>query len=320
MERYGPPSLIVNSDYNIVYFAEGVSRYLQQPRGEPTNNVLRRVHEDLRVELTTALYRAFEHKETSQSLPVTVRLGEAQMRSVTITVRPATDSELGSFVLVLFFESAAHELGVQNVLASNRQALTALEEELQEVRRRLQVTVEQYETSKEEMRAANEELQSMNEELRSTAEELETSKEELQSINEELLTVNQENKNKIDELSQLTNDLQNLLASTDIATLFLDRELRIKRFTPRISELFNVLASDRDRPLAHITHKLRYDSLLKDATTVLQTLAPIEREAESKDNRWYMIRMLPYRTADDRIDGVVITLVDITQHRRRDGA
>jgi two-component system CheB/CheR fusion protein len=141
----------------------------------------------------------------------------------------------------------------------------------------------------------------------------------LQSINEELLTVNQESKSKIDELSQLTNDLQNLLASTDIATLFLDRELRIKRFTPRISDLFNVLGGDRGRPLAHITHKLNYDTLLPDATGVLQTLAPIERETQSQDGRWYIIRILPYRTADDRIDGVVITLVDITQHRRAAG-
>ena len=184
------------------------------------------------------------------------------------------------------------------------------------MRRRLQAAVEQYEISKEEMRAANEELLSMNEELRSTAEELETSKEELQSINEELLTVNQENKSKIDELSQLTGDLQNLLAATDIATLLLDRELNIKRFTPRICEVFNVLAGDRGRPLAHITHKLRYANLLQDAASVLQTLAPIEQEVSSEDDRWYVIRILPYRTVDDHIGGVLITLVDITQHRR----
>jgi two-component system CheB/CheR fusion protein len=318
MERYGPPSLIVDSSYNIVYFAEGVNRYLHQPRGEPTNNVLRRVHESLRVELTTTLYRAFEQQESAQSLPVVVAINDATCL-LTIDVCPAQEPELRGFALVLFHESAVQEVGMQNMLISNRHVVTALEEELQEVRRRLQATVEQYETSKEEMRAANEELQSMNEELRSTAEELETSKEELQSINEELLTVNQESKSKIDELSQLTSDLQNLLASTDIATLFLDRELRIKRFTPRISDLFNVLGGDRGRPLAHITHKLNYDTLLPDATGVLQTLAPIERETQSQDGRWYIIRILPYRTADDRIDGVVITLVDITQHRRAAG-
>jgi two-component system CheB/CheR fusion protein len=241
-------------------------------------------------------------------------------RAVSIEVRPALEADLADYALVLFHESAPHDPGIQDMLASSRQVVTALEEELQEVRRRLQASVEQYETTKEEMRAANEELQSMNEELRSTAEELETSKEELQSINEELLTVNQENKSKIEELSQLTSDLQNLLASTDIGTLFLDRDLRIKRFTPRISDVFNVLAGDRGRPLAHITHKLHYDSLFKDAATVLQTLVPVEQEAGSEDNRWYAIRILPYRTVDDRIDGVVITLVDITQHHNRDDA
>jgi two-component system, chemotaxis family, CheB/CheR fusion protein len=315
MERYGPPSLVVNSDYSIVYFADDVTRYLYQPRGEPTNNILRRVREELRVDLTTGLYRAFEHGEASLSAPVLLQFG-ATARSIAVDVRPARDANLKGYVLVLFHEfPPQHDTSVGDTQGTNRQTLTALEEELQEVRRRLQVTVEQYEISKEEMRAANEELQSMNEELRSTAEELETSKAELQSINEELLTVNQENKSKIDELSQLTSDLQNLLASTDIATLFLDRDMRIKRFTPRIAEIFNVLAGDRGRPLAHITHKLRYPDLLKDAQTVLQTLVPMEQEISSEDSRWYAIRLLPYRTVDDRIDGVVITLVDITQHR-----
>lgn len=316
MEHYGPPSLFVDPEYNVLYFAEGVSRYLHQPRGEPTNNILRRIREELRVELTTALFRAFEHKEASQSLPIVLRIDDS-LRSVTLDVRPATEPELQNYVLVLFYESTPHEFGAQERAASNRQVVTALEEELREVRRRLQATIEQYETTKEEMRAANEELQSMNEELRSTAEELETSKEELQSINEELLTVNQENKSKIEELSQLTSDLQNLLASTDIATLFLDRELHIKRFTPRISDVFNVLATDRGRPLAHITHKLRYPNMLNDASTVLQTLVPIQKEVDSEDDRWYAIRILPYRTTDDRIDGIVITLVDITQHRKK---
>jgi len=317
MERYGPPSLIVNADYNVLYFSDGVNRYLRQPRGEPTDNVLRRVREELRVELTSGLYRAFEHREATQSAPIVIAY-EQGPRLVAVDVRPAEEENLKDFALVLFHESAAQseEKGDQELLTVRRQSLTALEEELQEVRRRLQAAIEQYEISKEEMRAANEELMSMNEELRSTAEELETSKEELQSINEELLTVNQENKSKIDELSQRTSDLQNLLAATDIATLLLDRELNIKRFTPRICEVFNVLAGDRGRPLGHITHKLHYANLLQDAASVLQTLTPIEQEVSSEDDRWYVIRILPYRTVDEHIGGVLITLVDITQHRR----
>jgi two-component system CheB/CheR fusion protein len=165
------------------------------------------------------------------------------------------------------------------------------------------------------MQAANEELQSMNEELRATAEELETSKEEMQSINEELMTVNQENKHRVEEMTQLTSDLQNLLAATDIATLFLDRQLRITRFTPRAGELFNVLPTDRGRPLAHLTHKLGYAHLLDDAAQVLRTLVPIQREIKSNTEQWYLTRLIPYRSVDDRIEGVVITLVDITHQK-----
>jgi two-component system CheB/CheR fusion protein len=194
-----------------------------------------------------------------------------------------------------------------------------LQDELEETRTRLQTTIEEYETSKEEMRAANEELQSMNEELRSTAEELETSKEELQSINEEMVTVNQENKHKVEELSQVTSDLQNLLSSTEIATLFLDRELRIKRFTPRVGEIFNVLSADRGRPIAHITHKLGYSALLQEVDQVLRTLVPIETEVRSESGRWYIMRLLPYRTTDDRIDGVVLTFVDVTERKYIEG-
>jgi two-component system CheB/CheR fusion protein len=316
IERYGPPSLVVDANYDIIYFSEQVNRFLQQPRGEPTDNVLRRVREELRVDLTSGLYRAFEHREATLSTPVAVSLEQGD-RFVAVDVRPIQDDENGNLALVLFHEPVNQgETGNQELLTVDRQSLTALEEELQEVRRRLQVAVEQYEVSKEEMRATNEELLSMNEELRSTAEELETSREELQSINEELLTVNQENKSKIDELSQLTNDLQNLLAATDIATLLLDRDLNIRRFTPRIREVFNVLASDQGRPLAHITHRLHYPTLLQDASSVLQTLQPLEQEISSQDNRWYVVRILPYRTSEDRISGILLTLVDITQHRR----
>jgi two-component system CheB/CheR fusion protein len=275
------------------------------------------VREELRIELTTALYRALEKGESTQSglIPLLVN---GVMRSVSISVRPATLPELKGFVTVLFEEhDEQHEAPYREPSNEDHNAVVlALEEELDSMRGRLQTTVEEYETSKEEMKAANEELQSMNEELRSTAEELETSKEELQSINEELITVNQENRSKIEELSQLTSDLQNLLAATDIATLFLDRELRIKRFTPRVSELFNILPTDRGRLLAHITHKLGYGSLVEDAGAVLRTLVPAERETSDEDGNWYLMRLLPYRTIDDRIDGVVITFIDLTERKK----
>jgi two-component system CheB/CheR fusion protein len=177
----------------------------------------------------------------------------------------------------------------------------------------LRAVVEQYETSQEELRAGNEELQSVNEELRSTLEELETSKEELQSMNEELQTANQENRHKVEDLSQLTSDLQNLMAATEIATLFLDRELRILRVTPRTRELFNIRASDRGRPFTELRHRLGYDQLEQDALRVLEKLAPIEREIRSEAGDWYLTRINPYRSSSDQIQGVVITFVEITK-------
>jgi two-component system CheB/CheR fusion protein len=163
------------------------------------------------------------------------------------------------------------------------------------------------------MRAANEELQSVNEELRSTMEELETSKEELQSMNEELQTVNQENRHKVEELSQLTSDLQNLMAATEIATLFLDRALRIVRVTPRTRELVNIRAGDRGRPFTELRNRLGYDQLEQDALKVLERLTPVEREIQSESGEWYLTRVNPYRSSSDQIQGVVITFVEITQ-------
>jgi two-component system, chemotaxis family, CheB/CheR fusion protein len=312
LERYAPPSLLVADDYNIVHYSPGISRYLFQPAGAPTNHILQRVRDELRSELATLLFRAFERKEPGLSRQFPVHI-EGLERWVTLGVWPGYESDQRDVVLVLFYERDEPSRDATVDESPHDATVQMLEEDLVAMRRRLQTMAEEFETSQEEMKASNEELQSINEELRSTAEELETSKEELQSINEELLTVNQENKNKVDELSQLNSDLQNLLVSTDIATLFLDRDLQITRFTPRVGELFNVMMSDRGRPLAHITHKLGYAMLIEDAETVLRTLVPIEREVSSKDGRSYLMRILPYRTIDDRIGGVVVTFVDITE-------
>ena len=170
---------------------------------------------------------------------------------------------------------------------------------------------EEYEGANEELRAANEELQSINEEYRSTAEELETSKEELQSINEELQTVNTELKTKLESVSRAHSDVQNLMGATDVGILFLDSQLRINRFTPRITELFNIAAGDEGRSITDFTHRLEYDDLAADARKVLRDLSSTEREVRSKDGSWYLTRLRPYRTVEDKIDGVVVTFVDI---------
>jgi two-component system CheB/CheR fusion protein len=317
LESYVAPSILVNADHNIVHISAEAGRYLHQPPGEPTNNILRRVLLPFRVELTTLLYTAVRQQQAARSKPIPVNV-EGHSLPVSLVVYPATEPELHGYLLVVFEEeegSGAADGHLKGISDSDS-TLHEMSEELEQAKRQLQSTIEEFETSKEEMKAANEELQSINEELRSTAEELETSKEELQSMNEELVTVNQENRNKVEELSRLTSNLQNLLSATDIATLFLDRELRIKRFTPQVNELFNILTSDRGRPLSHLTHKLGYKELIDDSARVLKTLVPIEREIQSEDGRWHLTRLLPYRTLEDRIDGVVITFVDVTALKR----
>jgi two-component system CheB/CheR fusion protein len=190
-----------------------------------------------------------------------------------------------------------------------------LEEELDLMRSNLRDTVEQYEASTEELKASNEEFQAMNEELRSATEELETGREELQSINEEIVAINQELKSKVEELSRANSDLQNLMASTNIATIFLDRKLRIALYTPSTAALFNCISSDIGRPLSDLTHRLEYPQITADADRVLESLAVVEREVRDAGGHWFLARMFPYRTTDDVIAGVVITLVDITERK-----
>jgi two-component system, chemotaxis family, CheB/CheR fusion protein len=195
-----------------------------------------------------------------------------------------------------------------------------LTQELELTQTRLRTVREESDAANEELRAANEELQSINEEYRSTSEELETSKEELQSINEELQTVNSELKLKLEAISRAHSDLQNLVAATDIGTLFLDSGLRIKRFTDRVTELFSVTTTDEGRPITDFANQLEYQDLVKDARGVLANLAPVRYEVRSRAGRWYDMRVRPYRTVDDKIDGVVITFVDVSERHQVEAA
>lgn len=323
VDRQGPPSVLVSPGDSIVHYSGGAGRYLIHPGGRPTTNVLKLVRDELRIELRTALAAARTGKTPVRTKPALVRLGDAS-RPVVLDVRPATSPEHDGFVLLHFDEYPARVDTSTNAPVTPRgrtarkgahPRILELEAEKQVAEERLQQLIEEHETSQEEIRASNEELQSANEELRSTLEELETSKEELQSMNEELHTVNQENRHKVEELGQLSSDLQNLLVATDIATLFLDRELRILRFTPGIEQLFNVRLADRGRSLTDFTSRIGYQELSADAEKVLERLVPVERETQDESGRWYLTRVLPYRSQEDRIDGVVITFVDITRQK-----
>jgi two-component system CheB/CheR fusion protein len=190
--------------------------------------------------------------------------------------------------------------------------VVGLEQELLQVRAEARTTHEEMQTSQEEFRSANEELQSVNEELQSTNEELTTSKEEMQSMNEELRTVNTELQTKVDELSQASNDMKNLLDSTDIATLFLDKDLNVRRFTPQATKIIKLIPADVGRPITDLASELDYPNLADDAREVLRKLASVEKPVGAHDGRWFSVRIMPYRTMDDRIDGVVITFANIT--------
>jgi two-component system, chemotaxis family, CheB/CheR fusion protein len=323
LERQAPPSALVDVDHLVIHLSDNAGRFLQPSAGPLNTDITELVRPELRFHLRAALNRAFERKESTLTVAILVRFNGAAHR-VYLQVRPVAAESDGSTptALIFFIEGEAVEVSADGseVLPEDHRAadetIRQLREELQLTQHRLRATREDSEAANEELRAANEELQSINEEYRSTSEELETSKEELQSINEELQTVNNELKFKLEGVSRAHSDLQNLMAATDFGILFLDPALRIKRFTPRVTDLFNIKASDEDRPITDFTHQLEYDGFNKDAQAVLLHLAPIEREIHTRNGRWYQMRLRPYRTVDDKIDGVVVSFVDISDRHR----
>ena len=239
-------------------------------------------------------------------------------QTINLTVKPFSESEGMRGLLMVVFEDvgtpseqAVPGKAKTGSVSRQSQWVQQLEKELAHTKEHLQTTVEEMETSQEELKSANEELQSANEELQSTNEELTTSKEELQSMNEELVTVNAELQTKIDELARTNNDMQNLLNNIEIATIFLDNDLNVRRFTPQATKIINLIPSDVGRPITHIVSNLKYKAMINDIKSVIQTLVFKETQVETKDGCWYLMRIMPYRTLDNIIDGVVLIFVDI---------
>jgi two-component system CheB/CheR fusion protein len=318
LAQYAPPSVIVNHESNIVHMSDRAGRFLRHIGGEPSRNLVSLVHPELRLELRTALFQATQSGKSVEARRVELKR-DGRTYYVIMTARPFHDDEAGAdFILVLFdeVEECINEEREMPRGEKQNTVLSQLEEELQRTKEQLQDTIEHSETSTEELKASNEELQAINEELRSATEELETSKEELQSVNEELITVNYELKVKVEETGKVNDDLNNLIASTDIATVFVDRGTRIKRFTPRATDIFNIIPSDIGRSLLDITHRLDYVQLPDDVSETFESLRMVEREVRSVDGRFYIARLLPYRTTEDRIDGAVLTFIDITARRQ----
>jgi two-component system CheB/CheR fusion protein len=324
LECYAPPSVVVNQDYEILHLSERAGRYLQFTGGEPSQNLMKVVRPELRLELHSALYHAIQHRTNAEAEagPVTINGTTENVKIVVNPVFGELDTSRG-MILVVFQAIGSQDATpqrVSDVEPASEPIARQLEEELMRLKVQLRTNIEQHELQQEELKASNEELQAMNEELRSSSEELETSKEELQSVNEELTTVNQELKTKIDELSEANNDTRNLMNSTELATIFIDRAMRIKLFTPRARTLFNLIPSDTGRSLLDITNKLHYPELVQDIERVLDTLTISEREVQATGDDWYIARVLPYRTADDRIAGVVLTFTDISLRKRTEQA
>jgi two-component system CheB/CheR fusion protein len=316
LQRYSPPAVLVNDRGDIFYISGHTGKYLEPAAGKANWNIFVMAREGLRSELSGAFQTVLRQRGsvTLHELKVGTNGGE---QCVDVTVQRLEEpGPLQGLVMIVFTDvgaPAAAKAAVRPPKAHAHNArLSDLEQELLQVRAEGRATHEEMQTSQEEFRSANEELQSTNEELQSTNEELTTSKEEMQSMNEELQTLNTELQAKVDELSRVSNDMKNLLNSTDIATLFLDNDLNVRRFTPQATKIIKLIPADVGRPITDLASELRYPELAEQAREVLRTLASAEKPIGARDGRWFTVRIMPYRTLDDRIDGVVITFADIT--------
>jgi two-component system CheB/CheR fusion protein len=327
LRHIAPASALVTMSGDIVYLHGRTGMYLEPAAGEPgIQNILKMAREGLRPALSTALHHAVTGHATSFALKTRVKTnGHFTLVNVSVrpvpTAPPSTTGLADTPLFLVMLEEAPESAVVPTtddssvIIASDAQArILALTQELRDKDEYLRSTHAELESSNEELRSSNEEMQSVNEELQSTNEELETSKEELQSVNEELATVNTELQTKVGDLSRANNDMNNLLAGTGVGTVFVDYELRLLRFTPAASSIINLILSDVGRPVAHIVSNLvGYSSLMVDIKAVLANLVPIEREVQTSAGQWYTLRIQPYRTLDNVIEGAVISFVDITE-------
>jgi two-component system CheB/CheR fusion protein len=314
LEAYAPAAVLINRKHECLYSLGPTERYLRVPPGQPTQDLLAMVHQDLRTKLRSAI-----HQADQAGARIVVAGGRANHdgspESFSIAVQPVlSDGE--ELLLICFIDEPKQERRPGGeIIPQDVPRVAELEHELEATRAELKGAIANLEISNEDQKAINEEALSIQEEYQSTNEELLTSKEELQSLNEELTALNSQLQETLERQRTTSNDLQNILYSTDVATLFLDRNLNIRFFTPATKSLFSVIPSDVGRPLADLNSLAADSALLTDAQAVLQTLAPIEREIEAWTGTWYIRRILPYHAQDDAVEGVVITFADITERK-----
>lgn len=316
LRTFAPPAVVINNKGEILFVNGRTGRYLEPAPGLGAMNVFDMAREEMGFELSGAVHRAYLQHEDMTVENVKLRT-EAGYQLVRLSVRYLDSPEALAGLLLVVFEDMPtskrqrRQAQVQETLTRDS-VVAALEKELQYTKHRLQTTVEEMESSLEELKSTNEELQSANEELQSTNEEAMTNKEEMQSLNEELMTLNVQYLNKTEELSQAANDMKNLLDSTAIATIFLDNDMVIKRFTPPVERIIPLLSTDIGRPITHFASNLRYQGLVADVRQVLDRLVSIETSIQTHGDEWFAMRILPYRTLDNYISGAVITFIDIT--------
>jgi len=306
LQNYSPAAVLVNAAGDIMYINGRTGKYLEASAGKANWNIHVMAREELLMHLNLAMKKA-----QTQVAPVVIENLMVGKEAINLTVQAIAKPKALMGLLMVVFTQVLTPTAQPDKKRGKAEENNQLE--LQHARDEIQATREQMQAAQEELRSSNEELQSTNEELQSTNEELTTSKEEMQSMNEELQTVNTELQSKVDDLSWVNNDMKNLLNSTEIATVFLDNGLRVRRFTNYATHLFKLIPNDVGRPLSDIVTELDYTSLQKDAREVLDTLAFIEKEITASNDRWFKVRIMPYSTQENVIDGVVITFTDISE-------
>ncbi len=322
MQQYSPAAVLVSEDGDILYTSGSTSKYLEPAVGKANWNIFAMAREGLRYKLNNSFQKAVRQRSTVTLK--NVKMGDnSEKQMVNVTIQPLVEPESLRNLVMLVFKEVRMPAKARSPHKTGRVAAPKYREtelELAQSRQELQSLRKEMQTSQEELLSAYEELQSTNEELQSTNEETTTSKEELQSLNEELQTVNYELQTKLEELSRANNDMKNLLESTEIATLFLDKDLCIRRFTEQTTTFIKLIEGDVGRPITDIVSDLIYPELAEDAREVLRTLVFKENTVTTSDERWFKVRIMPYRTLEDKIDGLVITFTDITESKKLETA
>lgn len=319
LDQFAPPAVLINRKYEILYFFGATDRYLAVPAGEPTQDLMMMARDGLRTKLRSAI-----HKAVRENGPVTLQGAQVKRNGgyhpVIVAIRPVVGPQGADGLLLITFQDSDQVIPPPRPpeTTTEESVIRQLEYELKATKEDLQSTVEELESSNEELKVSNEEVMSMNEELQSANEELETSKEELQSLNEELTTVNNQLQDKVADLETANNDMANLLNCTEVAILFLDNHFQIKRFTPPATRLFNLIATDLNRPIGDITPKFPNSTVHQEVEQALGTLTPQEKQVQTSDGCWWSQRITLYRTLDNRIEGVVLTFTDVTRVRLAD--